>query len=288
MSTMEPGGEPMHGTSGNAAVPDPFATPTAPPGMVAAPENAAPMGVPPAPPTGPYAWQSAPATAPRRRRRWPWFLAGGLVVLAALVSVAVTLVIKAINADQNAHYDAAPIAAGDAPELGDFVVVSDNGKVAFEGLDSWYDASTIPGLQESIGSLPKGATAVGIYFAYDPTAPSMVPQELVMVMEGSEPGHIGSQDIAELHDEVVAGAMKAASGTTEPTWTYGPFEDTTAHGLDGFKSEANLQLSGLDVVIDWYTYERKGRFVIIQVARYDGKPDTEFGQLITDTLRIDP
>lgn len=246
----------------------------------------------PPPPVAPEAWGPPPSWQPpvatKKRVVWPWFVAGGAVVFVVLVVGVIGFAIDRATADQNANYDAEPIAVGDVPEHGDYVIISDNGKVAFDGMDEWYDASAIPGIGDIAGGFPDGATMMGTYFTSDPTVSMVDIPALVLVVEGADPGQVASVDIARTHDEIVKGAMQGAGDLGDPTWQNGPTAVTSAHGLEGFKTEAGFTLEGLDVVVDWYTFARKERVVMIQIASYDGSPAVEPAQLITDSLRIDP
>ena len=261
---------------------------------VAAPFSWAPPStgdIAPPPPVAAGTWAQPPSWQPpvttKKRMVWPWVVAGSAVAFVVLIIAAIGYAVQRATADQNADYAGAPITSSDVAETGDFLIVSDSGDVAFEGLDEWYDISDTPDITALLAGAPPGATVMGVYFTSDPyTSFSEIP-EFVVVLEAKEPNVVGSLDVERLHDEIMTTALTLVEREGDVAWSTGPFDVTTASGLEGFKSQASISLDGLSVIYDWYTFARKDQMVSVQIVYYSGAPSREPAGLILGSLRID-
>lgn len=218
---------------------------------------------------------------------WPWVVAGSAVAFVVLIIAAIGYAVQRATADQNADYAGAPITSSDVAETGDFLIVSDSGDVAFEGLDEWYDISDTPDITALLAGAPPGATVMGVYFTSDPYMSFSEIPEFVVVLEAKEPNVVGSLDVERLHDEIMTTALTLVEREGDVAWSTGPFDVTTASGLEGFKSQASISLDGLSVIYDWYTFARKDQMVSVQIVYYNGAPSREPAGLILGSLRID-
>jgi hypothetical protein len=291
---------------GQAAPPAPAYGQAAPPapayGQMAPPAPAYGQAPPPAPAYGqappmpappqnpawgapPPIWNAAPA---KKRKVWPWVVGGvgALVVLGGVGALVVLGVIGATNADQNEHYTGDPITAADLPALGDKVVVSADGAVAFEIGDSWVDATNLVG-SSAVEQLPEGATYAGMYFTSDPaTATDHIPT-LVMILEGAPSNQVGPINLQQAHDGYMSGALDSAKQLGADASFEGPNPVTTAHGLDGLVSGISGDAQGVPIRVHSYTFVRSKRVVWVEVSAYTVDFDDATAALITDSLRID-
>lgn len=174
-----------------------------------------PMAAPPQNPAwgaAPPAWNQAPA---KKRKVWPWVVGGvgTLVVLGGVGTLVVLGVIGAANADQNENYTGAPIVAGDSATLGDKVLISDSGAVAFEIGPDWVDANDLMDVASAVGPLPEGGSLMATYFTADPSTSTGTTPTLVMVVEGAPPGQIGPISLKSAHEGYIAGALQGLEGT---------------------------------------------------------------------------
>lgn len=266
----------------------------APPGAQFAPP-AQPYGQPVAPPTAPqYATWGAPPPAwnppaPRRRKAWPWVVGSiGVVVVLAVVAVAAALgVNSALNADQNPDYAAAPIAAGDVPTLGDQLLVSDDGALAFEIGREWVDANELTDVPAMLGELPEGGSIMAAYFTFDPALAVDKPPSFVVVIEGAPPDQVGPLNVSSMHTDFMSGALDSIEGVAQDVESAGPDAVTTANGLDGKVSTISCEVQGIPVRSYIYTFARGERVAFIQIFSYTDTYDVFTAELVTDSFRID-
>ncbi|MCB2413634.1 hypothetical protein LGT39_12345 [Demequina sp. TTPB684] len=240
----------------------------------------------------PAAWGAPPApwAAPveKKRKAWPWVLGavGALVVLGGIGFAVVYGVNGVLTADQNENYVGDPIAAEDAPLLGDALIVSEDGAVAFEIGAEWVDAGEYVDMGELTSQLPDGARAMGTYFTVDPFTATVIPT-MVIVLEGEPPSQIGAVDLEEAHRGAFEGVADAAAGQGVDTTREGPTAVTTAQGLDGLLSTMSFTMDDVPVQMSLHTFVRGERVVWVQVATYTGEEDAGTVALVTDSLRID-
>ena len=246
-------------------------------------------GVAPSP--QPTPWSSAPpAWAPpaAKRKAWPWVVGvlGFLVVAGGAAAVGLG-VLGDLTADQNANYDGAPVTMADAPTIGSEVVVSPSGSVAFEIDSGWVPVGSYLDLEAVSASLPPEASFVGAFFTSDPTTARSVVPTLVMVLEGSPEGQVGSVDVDKAHAEFVAGGVQSLASTGLTAVTSEPRSVVTANGLEGQVSDLSLSVDGAEVRAYEFTFARSERVVFVQVMAYTDEFDTAAAALVTDSLRID-
>ena len=234
----------------------------------------------------PPSWQ--PPVVTKKRLVWPWVLAGSVLLLGVLVVFGIGYAIQRASADQNANYTGAAITSADVPATGDFLIVSANGDVAFEGRDEWYDMSEAPDITALLEGAPSGATVMGAYFTSDPYEYSTEFPEFVVVLEAKEPDLVGAINVERLHDDIMTTALTLIEREGEVSWVTGPFDVTTANGLEGFKTQASISLDGFPVIYEWHTFARKDQMVSVQIVYNNGVATREPARLVVDSLRIDP
>lgn len=250
--------------------------------------HAPPMSAPPQNPVwgvAPPTWNATPA---KKRKVWPWVVGGvgALVVLGGVGAVVILGVIGANNADQNENYTGAPIVAGDAPTLGDEVLISDSGAVAFDIGSSWVDANDLMDVASAVGPLPKGGSLMATYFTANPSTSVGKTPTLVMVVEGAPPGQIGPIDLKFAHDNYIKGALAGLDKSGMTATTTEAVALTTTNGLDGLVTSLSLDSDGVPIRAYEYTFVRSQRVVYVQIMSYDGSFDDATAALVTDSLRI--
>jgi hypothetical protein len=195
-------------------------------------------------------------------------------------------VFDAMNADQNENYTAAPISAGDAPALGDQVLISDSGAVAFDIGSSWVDANNLMDVRTAVGSLPEGVSIMAAYFTFDPALAVDTPPSLAVVIEGAPSDQVGPINVTSMHTDFMAGALDSLKGTVRAVESAGPHAVTTANGLDGLAATLSCEVKGVPVRAYLYTFARGKRVAFVEVFSYTNKYDDATAALVTDSLRI--
>jgi hypothetical protein len=237
-------------------------------------------------------WSAPPAQwptqAPKRRKAWPWVLGivGGLVVLGGAGFAVLYGVNGALNADQNENYAGSPIAAGDSPILGDELIISDDGRVAFEMGADWVNAADYVDVSSLTDDLPDNASSMGAYFTADPIIASVTPT-MVLVLEGSEPDTLGGVNLERAHESALVGVVDSAKDAGYSPSTDDASPVTTALGLEGLVTVTSMDVDGVPMRIALYTFVRSDRVVFFQIATYTGSDDAATVALVTDSLRID-
>lgn len=264
--------------------PGPHQADQAPQNLVQAPAYAPPSG--PAWTAPPPQWTPEP---PKKRKAWPWIvgIVGGLVVLGGVGAAIASALNGALNADQNENYTGSPITDTSNPTMGDLVVVSDDGLVAFDAGSEWVSARDYMDTTALERSLPPGAHLMAVYFVAPlATATDHVPT-LVTVLEGSPPGQVGPADIEEAHEGFVAGGVKGLDIAAPDVIVSDPVAVTTANGLDGMQSTISMSVEGTPIRTNVYTFARGETVVFVQIMAYTDESDEATAALVTDTLRID-
>lgn len=262
--------------------------PPPPPYAQAAPPYA--QAAPPLPGTAwdapPPSWNSAPV---KKRKAWPWVvgIVGGLVVLGGAATVIILGVSGALNADQNDNYVGEPIDSSDAPTLGDQLLVSDDGTVAFDIGSEWVDADTLTDISGLEEGFPSGASIMGAYFTFDPITAEDVPPSFVVVVEGGDASFVGPVDVRSIHDDFMSGAVESIEAGGVTITTTEPEAVTTSNGLDGFVSTLSGEYEGIPVRSSVYTFGRGKRIVFVEIFSYTTSFDDATATLVTDSLRMD-
>lgn len=235
-----------------------------------------------APPT---AWAPAP---PRKRKVWPWVVGavGLLVVVGGGLAALAVGAIGSMNGDQNENYVGEPVTAGDAPTVGVDVLVSDDERVAFEVGADWVDAAEFIDVSAFEVKGNDDVETVGVYYTADPLSSAEAPS-LVIVMAGSPTRELGSSAVEATHKGFLKGMTSGASEAEMDTTFADAAPVTTALGLDGLVTVARVNVQGVDVRLEGYTFVRSDRYVAVMVTNYSGKEDAAASSLVLDTLRID-
>lgn len=232
------------------------------------------------------AWVPPP---PKKRKAWPWVvgIVSGLVVLGGVGAAIAFAVNGALHTDQNENYTGSPISDTDSPTMGDRVVVSDDGLVAFDAGSEWVSAREYMDTAALERSLPPGANLMAVHFVAPlATATDHVPT-LVTVLEGSPPDQVGPADIEEAHEGFVAGGIEGLDIAAPDAIVTDPVAVTTANGLDGMKSTISMSVEGTPIRTNVYTFARGETVVFVQIMAYTDEFDEATAALVTDTLRID-
>lgn len=238
------------------------------------------------------AWGAPPIWAPpppKKRKVWPWVVGvvGGVALLGGAGTAVAVAVNGALHADQNDNYIGSSISSSDEATIGDRVIVSQDGSVAFEAGTEWVDAGDYMDASVFTESLPTETHLMGVYFTSSlATAVDHVPT-LVMVIEGEPSSQIGPVSITEAHRGLVAGGLQGLEDASLDPSISEPRGVTTANGLDGLVSDLSVDVQGTPVRAYEYTFVRGKRVVFIQVMAYSDTFDDETSALVTDTLRID-
>lgn len=280
----------------------PAASPPPPPYGQAAPPPPPPYGQAAPPPPPPYgqaapllpgtAWDGPPPSwnpAPvKKRKAWPWVvgIVGGLVLLGGGTAV-ILGVTGALNADQNDNYVGEPISSSDEPTLGDQLLVSDDGTLAFDINSEWVDASTISDISSLAEGFPRGASIMGAYFTFDPVTAVDGPPTFAVVIEGGDASLVGPVDVRAIHDDFVTGAVESIEAEGLSVTTTEPEAVTTANGLDGFVSTFSGEYQGIPIRSSVYTFGRGKRIVFVEIFSYTTSFDDATAALVTDSLRMD-